>query len=137
MFTLIKDELTAKNSWELLRYIIMGGIGALSYLFFSNFYNWLGVANHLSPLYAWASGLIIVYFGHMRFTYKVKANHKKMALRFLVMQSYNLGMSTLSTIFVVNVLNLPYLIASIAALLTTVPVLFLLGKYWVYQVDKK
>jgi hypothetical protein len=63
----IKNELTTKNCWELIRYLFMGGIGVLSYLFFSNLYNWLGVETFLSPVYAWLSGLIIVYFGHMKF----------------------------------------------------------------------
>jgi len=122
-----------KNHWELIRYLFMGGIGVLSYLFFSNLYDALGVSTQLSPLYAWLSGLIIVYFGHMKFTYRVKANHKQMVFRFLVMQSYNLGMSTLSTVFVRDFLNMPYFVASVAALATTVPVLFILGKYWVYK----
>jgi putative flippase GtrA len=129
----IKNELTIKNCWELIRYLFMGGIGVLSYLFFSNFYNWLGVATYLSPLYAWLSGLIIVYFGHMKFTYRVKARHKQMALRFLVMQSYNLGMSIFSTIVVKEWFHLPYFVASVVALATTVPVLYVLGKYWVYE----
>lgn len=129
----ITTQRSAKNYWELLRYLIMGGIGALSYLFFSNLYNWLGVQTHLSPFYAWLSGLLIVYFGHMKFTYRVKARHKQMVFRFLVMQSYNLGMSTFSTIVVRDWLHLPYFVASVVALATTVPVLFVLGKYWVYQ----
>jgi putative flippase GtrA len=131
----IKSEITVKNCWELFRYLIMGGIGALSYLFFSNLYDWLGVSTHLSPFYAWLSGLIIVYFGHMKFTYKVKARHKQMAFRFLVMQSYNLAMSTFSTIVVRDWLKLPYFVASVAALATTVPVLYVLGKWWVYRSD--
>ncbi len=129
----IKNQLTTKNYWELLRYLIMGGIGALSYLFFSNLYNWLGVPTYLSPFYAWLSGLLIVYFGHMKFTYRVKARHKQMVFRFLVMQSYNLGMSTFSTIVVRDWFHFPYFVASVAALATTVPVLYVLGKYWVYQ----
>ena len=132
----IKSQKTVKNYWELLRYLIMGGVGALSYLFFSNLYNWIGAPTSLSPLYAWLSGLLLVYFGHMKFTYRVKAQHQQMVFRFLVMQSYNLGMSTFSTIVVRDWLALPYFLASIAALVTTVPVLFVLGKYWVYQSDQ-
>ncbi|EYC52790.1 hypothetical protein AZ34_04195 [Hylemonella gracilis str. Niagara R] len=115
----------------------MGGIGALSYLLFSNLYDWLGAPTHLSPLLAWLSGLVIVYFGHMKFTYRVQARHRQMGFRFLVMQSYNLAMSTASTIFVRDWLQLPYFVASVAALATTVPVLFVLGKYWVYVSDPK
>ncbi|WP_143707376.1 GtrA family protein [Uliginosibacterium sp. TH139] len=129
----IKSQITEKNFWELLRYLIMGGIGALSYLFFSNLYDWMGVATHLSPFYAWLSGLLIVYFGHMKFTYKVKARHKQMVFRFLVMQSYNLAMSTFATIVVRDWLEFPYFVASIVALATTVPVLYVLGKWWVYR----
>ena len=129
----IKNELTTNNCWELIRYLFMGGIGALSYLFFSNLYNWLGVETFFSPFYAWLSGLIIVYFGHMKFTYRVKARHERMGLRFLIMQSYNLSMSTFSTIVVREWLHFPYFVASVVALATTVPVLYVLGKYWVYQ----
>ena len=132
----IKSQGTSRNYWELLRYLVMGGIGALSYLFFSNLYDWLGVPTLLSPFYAWLSGLLIVYFGHMKFTYKVKARHKQMAFRFLIMQSYNLAMSTFSTIVVRDWLQLPYFVASMVALATTVPVLYLVGKYWVYQSDQ-
>jgi putative flippase GtrA len=53
------------------------------------------------------------------------------------MQSYNLGMSICSTIVVRERLHLPYFVASVAALATTVPVLYVLGKYWVYQADQK
>lgn len=129
----IKNELSTKSLWEILRYLIMGGIGALSYLFFSNLYNWMGAPTHLSPFYAWLSGLLIVYFGHMKFTYRVKARHKRMVSRFLVMQLYNLAMSTCSTIVIRDWLQFPYFIASVVALATTVPVLYVLGKYWVYQ----
>jgi putative flippase GtrA len=131
--TWIKSELTKKNCWELIRFLFMGGIGVLSYLFFSNFYNWVGAETYLSPFYAWLSGLLIVYFGHMKFTYRVKAQHKRMVFRFLVMQSYNLGMSTCSTIIVRDWLNFPYFVASVVALATTVPILYMLGKYWVYE----
>ena len=131
----IKSKFFSKNIWELFRYLLMGGIGALSYLLFSNLYNWLGVPTHLSPLYAWLSGLIIVYFGHMKFTYRVKARHKQMVFRFLVMQSYNLGMSTIATLVVSDWLRFPYFVASVVALATTVPVLYVLGKYWVYQTN--
>ena len=133
---LVKEKIATTNPWELLRYLLMGGIGALSYLFFSNLYDWLGVPTHLSPFYAWLSGLVIVYFGHMKFTYRVKARHKQMLFRFLVMQSYNLGMSIFSTVAVRDWLQFPYFVASVVALATTVPVLYVLGKYWVYQSEK-
>ncbi|MBB4116328.1 putative flippase GtrA [Rhizobium sp. BK226] len=129
----VSNQIATRGYWELLRYLVMGGIGALSYLLFSNFYNWLGVPTHLSPFYAWLSGLVIVYFGHMKFTYRVRARHKQMVLRFLIMQSYNLAMSTFSTVVVRDWMQFPYFIASITALATTVPVLYVLGKYWVYQ----
>ena len=131
----ITGKIASINLWELVRYLLMGGIGALSYLFFSNVYDWLGVPTYLSPLYAWLSGLFIVYFGHMKFTYRVKARHKQMVLRFILMQSYNLCMSTLLTIFVRDWLQLPYFFASVTALATTVPVLYMLGKHWVFQAD--
>lgn len=129
----LKNEFNKRHFWQFIRYLLMGGIGVMSYLFFSNFYNWLGVETYLSPFYAWISGLAIVYFGHMKFTFRVKARHKQMVFRFLVMQTYNLSMSTLSTIIVCNWLNFDYFIASLVALGTTVPVLYLLGKNWVYQ----
>jgi len=56
-----------------------------------------------------------------------------MVFRFLVMQSYNLAMSTFSTIVVRDWMQFPYLVASVVALATTVPVLYVLGKYWVYK----
>ena len=133
VYAWIKNEVTTKNCWELIRYLLMGGIGALSYLFFSNLYNWLDVPTYLSPFYAWVSGLAIVYFGHMKFTYRVKARHKRMVSRFLVMQSYNLVMSTCSTVVVRDWLHFSYFVASVVALATTVPVLYVVGKYWVYQ----
>jgi len=129
----IKNAIVTKSHWEVIRYLFMGGIGALSYLFFSNLYNWLGVPTHLSPFCAWASGLVIVYFGHMKFTYRVKARHKQMVFRFLVMQSYNLAMSTGATVVVRDRLHFSYFVASVVALATTVPVLYVVGKYWVYQ----
>jgi putative flippase GtrA len=132
-YSWIKNEINTKNCWELIRYLFMGGIGALSYLFFSNLYNWLEVPTHLSPLYAWASGLMVVYFGHMKITYRVQAQHKRMVFRFLIMQSYNLFMSTCSTIIVKDWLHFSYFTASMVALASTVPVLYVLGKYWVYQ----
>jgi putative flippase GtrA len=131
--TWVKGQIATKNHWELLRFLIMGGIGALSYLFFSNLYDWLGVPTYLSPFYAWLSGLVIVYFGHMKFTYKVKARHGRMVVRFLVMQSYNLAMSTCSTLLVRDWLRFPYFVASLVALAMTVPVLYFLGKFWVYE----
>ncbi|MBB6305166.1 GtrA family protein [Rhizobium leucaenae] len=129
----VYDKFGSKSLWEMFRYLIMGGIGALSYLLFSNLYDSLGVPTHLSPFYAWASGLVIVYFGHMKFTFKVKARHNQMIIRFLVMQSYNLAMSTFSTVVVRDWLQFPYFVASFVALAATIPVLYLLGKYWVYQ----
>lgn len=133
---LIKDKVATTNPWELLRFLVMGGIGALSYLFFSNLYDWFGVPTHLSPFYAWLSGLVIVYFGHMKFTYRVKARHKQMLFRFLVMQSYNLAMSICSTVVVRDWFQFPYFVASVVALAVTVPVLYVLGRYWVYQPEK-
>ena len=121
------------NIFEILRFLIMGGIGVISYFLFSNFYNWLGVSVYLSPLLAWASGLILVYYGHMKFTYRVQPNHKKMVIRFIIMQSYNLIMSTLSTVYVYKILQFSYMFASIVALAVTVPVLYILGKFWVYS----
>ena len=126
-------NLTLGNLFELIRFILMGSVGALSYLLFSNLYDFFGAPTFLSPFYAWLSGLIIVYFGHMKFTYKVVANHRKMAWKFLIVQMYNLVMSTFSTIVVHDWLNLSYFIASVIALMCTVPVLYIAGKYWVYK----
>jgi putative flippase GtrA len=111
----------------------MGSIGALSYLFFSNLYDFLGAPTYLSPLYAWLSGLTIVYFGHMKFTYRVEAQHKTMFVRFITIQLYNLVMSTFCTVAIHDWLNYSYFIASIAALAFTVPILYFAGKFWVYQ----
>jgi putative flippase GtrA len=128
-----KKSFTIKNLFEILRFVIMGSIGALSYLFFSNLYDFLGAPTYLSPLYAWLSGLTIVYFGHMKFTYRVVAQHKTMFVRFLIIQLYNLIMSTFCTVAIHDWLNYSYFIASIAALVFTVPILYLAGKFWVYQ----
>ena len=121
------------NFWESVRFAFMGGIGVMSYFLFSNLYNYLEVPTYLSPFFAWLSGLVIVYFGHMKFTYRVQSQHRRMFVRFLVMQSYNLIMSTFSTVVVAEWLGWSYLVASLFALATTVPVLYIIGKYWVYR----
>lgn len=125
--------MVTNSIFEFLRFVFIGSIGALSYLVFSNIYNFLGVSVLLSPLFAWVSGLVIVFYGHLRVTYRMADFDWKMVLRFFVMQIYNLIMSTVSTYLVVSVLGYSYFYGSIVALAVTVPVLFFLGKFWVYR----
>lgn len=119
--------------WEVFRYGIVGGSSAISYIAVSNILDYLSLPSMLSAGGAWLLSLLVSYFGHIHFSYKVNAKHNEYSWRFIAMTGINLANTLLITYLIYNLLGLAYIYASLSVAIINPLVLYPIGKYWVFR----
>ena len=117
---------------ELVRYGLVGGASAATYFLGSNFLDQLGLSPWASAGTAWCMSLFVSYFGHMRVTFKVAPDHRRMVSRYVVLCCANLALTEGVTYLVHGAMGYPYAVAS-AAVTVLVPLMsYPASKFWVF-----
>ena len=119
--------------FELVRYGMTGGISSLAYFLVSNLTNWMGLPAWASAFCGWLCAVVVAYLGHMHFTYRVAAEHKRMSPRYLVNALFNLAYTEFMTYFVLGVLLRPYWQSSLAVIVTLPFFSYPMGKFWAFK----
>ena len=119
--------------YEITRYLMTGGASTLSYLLVSNVADILGAPFVLSTFAGWLAAVAVAYTGHMRFTYRVAAQHQIMGPRYVINALFNLAFSEIITYIVIVVLERAYWEASAVIILTLPLFSYPMGKYWVFK----
>ena len=118
---------------EFVRYGITGLTSLGVYLLLSNLLYHFQAPVWIATAIAWVLSAATSYFGHIHFSYKVEADHKRMPLRFCAMLVFHLGLTALITYVCFHVLGIPYLLTTVITVVITPLATFPIGKYWVFQ----
>ena len=118
-----------KTQYEILKFIIVGGINTLNYYIIYLFLlKLIGVNYLISHISGFVISFIISYYLNCYFVYKVQPTWKKF-IQFPLTQVVNMGMQTLLLYIFVQWFNISSVIAPFVGLIITIPVTFILSKY--------
>ena len=118
-----------KTQYEILKFIIVGGINTLNYyIIYLLLFKLIGVNYLVSHISGFVISFIISYYLNCYFVYKVQPTWKKF-IQFPLTQVVNMGMQTLLLYIFVQWFNISSVIAPFAGLIITIPVTFILSKY--------
>ncbi|MDT4051056.1 GtrA family protein [Staphylococcus arlettae] len=118
-----------KTQYEILKFIIVGGINTLNYyIIYLLLLKLIGVNYSVSHISGFVISFIISYYLNCYFVYKVQPTWKKF-IQFPLTQVVNMGMQTLLLYIFVQWFNISSVIAPFAGLIITIPVTFILSKY--------
>ncbi len=119
--------------YEVVRYLFIGGLSALTYFTVSNLTNLIFTISFVSASLGWLMSVLVSYFGHMKITYRVQPNHKIMGWKFIVLCAINLLYTNASTYTVHDIIGFEYLVASGFVVVTLPFILYPIGKFWVFK----
>ncbi|MDN6571546.1 MAG: GtrA family protein, partial [Staphylococcus equorum] len=118
-----------KTHYEIIKFIIVGGINTLNYYIVYLILLKLIDLNYLvSHVSGFMVSFIISYYLNCHFVYKVKPTWRKF-IQFPLTQVVNMGMQTLLLYIFVQWLHISSVIAPFAGLIITIPITFVLSKY--------
>lgn len=118
-----------QTQYEILKFIIVGGINTLNYyIIYLLLLKLIGVNYLVSHISGFVISFIISYYLNCYFVYKVQPTWKKF-IQFPLTQVVNMGMQTLLLYIFVQWFNISSVIAPFAGLIITIPVTFILSKY--------
>ncbi len=122
-----------RSVFEFIRYGITGILSLLAYLLFSNLLHVFDCPIWLATIIAWIISVLVSYFGHIHFSYKVTAKHKTMSYRFMLMLAFHFLQTAGITYILSETFELPYLTTTIVTVLLTPITTYPIGKYWVFK----
>ncbi|KRG08246.1 GtrA family protein [Staphylococcus sp. NAM3COL9] len=118
-----------KTHYEIIKFIIVGGINTLNYYIIYLILLKLIDLNYLvSHVSGFMVSFIISYYLNCHFVYKVKPTWRKF-IQFPLTQVVNMGMQTLLLYIFVQWLHISSVIAPFVGLIITIPITFVLSKY--------
>ena len=116
-----------------VRYCLTGGASLVAYVGVSNALYHSGLHPTASTLLAWTAAALVAYFGHIYFSYRVQADHKRMVLRFLGLLGINFVQTALLTWLLYDLLAVSYSVTSIIVGISSPVVSYPIGKWWVFN----
>lgn len=128
-----EKQFVLRTAIEFFRYGITGVLALVVYVALSNLLYYLNAPVWLATAIAWCLSSATSYLGHIYFTYRVEADHKRMPVRFGIMLGFHLGLTFLITYVCLNVFELAYLPTTIITVCITPLATFPIGKYWVFK----
>ena len=121
-------------SSQLVRFGIVGVAATLTHAaIFVGAIEYLGILAVPAVMLAFSVALIVSHLGHHQWTFRSTTSHRESFPRFALVAIFGLGMNTLITWIVVDVLGMWYGIALILGILSVPPLTFLLSRKLVYN----
>lgn len=118
-----------KTHYEVIKFVIVGGMNTLNYYIVYLFLLKLLELNYLvSHISGFIISFVISYYLNCYFVYKVTPTWRKF-LKFPLTQVVNMGMQTLLLYIFVQWFGISSVIAPFAGLIITIPITFVLSKY--------
>jgi len=119
----------SKTQYEVIKFIIVGGINTLNYyIVYLILLKLLGINYLVSHISGFIVSFIISYYLNCYFVYKVTPTLRKF-IKFPLTQLVNMGMQTLLLYVFVQWFHISSVIAPFAGLIITIPITFVLSKY--------
>ncbi len=118
---------------ELIRYGLVGLLSAATYWGGSNVLDRFNTPSYLSASLGWLASVLVSYFGHIFFTYRVKAEHHHRSWKFLVLSGINLSVTVGCTYLFHDAIGLSYRLSS-GIITVIIPMIsYPIGKFWVFK----
>ncbi|MBB2507249.1 hypothetical protein G5S33_00640 [Staphylococcus cohnii subsp. cohnii] len=118
-----------KTHYEVIKFVIVGGMNTLSYyIVYLCLLKLLEVNYLVSHISGFIISFVISYYLNCYFVYKVTPTWRKF-LKFPLTQVVNMGMQTLLLYIFVQWFGISSVIAPFAGLIITIPITFVLSKY--------
>ncbi len=115
---------------EILKFIIVGGINTLNYyVVYLLLLKLLHIEYMISHITGFIVAFVISYYLNCYFVYRVKPTWRKF-ISFPITQIVNVSLQTVLLYVFVSWLNLPAEIAPFAGLIITIPITFILSKWF-------
>ena len=121
------------SGWGFLRYCLTGGASLVAYVGVSNVLYHAGLHPTPSTLFAWSVAALVAYFGHIYFSYRVQADHKRMVLRFLGLLGLNFVQTVVLTWLLYDLFKVGYSLTSVIVGISSPLVSYPIGKWWVFN----
>ncbi|WP_436861516.1 GtrA family protein [Staphylococcus caeli] len=119
----------SKTQYEIIKFIIVGGINTLNYyIVYLILLKLLDVNYLVSHISGFIVSFIISYYLNCYFVYKVTPTLRKF-IKFPLTQVVNMGMQTLLLYIFVQWFHISSVIAPFVGLIITIPITFILSKY--------
>jgi putative flippase GtrA len=123
-----------EKTGDLFNFIGVGATGALAYVVLSSALVWLhtGVADWLVNAASYAVLILPVYMMHHRYSFSTDAAHSQALPRYLAVQGMALVLATAFSYGAHEILALPTLLASIAVVVLTASVNYVVLRSWAF-----
>lgn len=121
--------------WGFIRYCMIGGASMLAYIGVSNALYFVGLHPTASTIFAWTIAASIAYFGHIHFSYRVQADHRRMVFKFATLLGINFLQTLAVTYLFFDLLGFSYPVTSLIASVSGPLVSYPINKYWVFRVS--
>jgi putative flippase GtrA len=134
-----------RNLWNLMIQAIKFGIVGISNTLISMAVYYLCLALGIHYIAANVLGFIVgtinAYFWNNKYVFKKQENEvrdtKKSVIKVFISYGFTLGLSTILLAFWVDGLHISDKIAPVLNLLVTIPVNFVLNKFWAFRGERK
>jgi putative flippase GtrA len=134
-----------RNLWNLMIQAIKFGIVGISNTLISMAVYYLCLALGIHYIAANVLGFIVgtinAYFWNNKYVFKKQENEvrdtKKSVIKVFISYGFTLGLSTMLLAFWVDGLHISDKIAPVLNLLVTIPVNFVLNKFWAFRGERK
>lgn len=114
-------------------FLCVGGFCSLSFIVASNIFLYFFRIEILSLFCGNIVGILCGYFLQMRMTFRVKANHKSMFVRYLVLNLLQISYSQF-TLYVTNHYAISYWISTFLIALSIPFFSYPIQRFWVFKV---
>ncbi|OEL04267.1 GtrA family protein [Staphylococcus casei] len=119
----------SKTHYEIIKFVIVGGINTLDYYIIYLFLlKILGLNYLVSHISGFIVSFIISYYLNCYFVYKVTPTWRKF-IQFPLTQVINMGTQTVLLYIFVQWLHVSSVVAPFVGLIITIPITFVLSKY--------
>lgn len=119
--------------WGFARYCLTGCTSLATFVGTSNALYFLKIHPTISTFLGWVASALVAYFGHIHFSYRVQANHKKMGIRYIALLGINFIQISSMTYILYELLGVDYSLTSLIVGLSVSLVSYPLGKFWAFK----
>lgn len=120
------------NFWGFVRYCLTGGTSLVAYVGMSNVLYYAGLHPAGCTLIAWTAAALVSYFGHIHFSYRVQADHRRMVIRFLILLGLNF-VQTVGLTYLLHLCGVGYSLTTVLVGISAPLASYPIGKLWVFK----
>jgi putative flippase GtrA len=119
-------------SARLSKFLLVGGVGAIAYIFGSTFLTFLGIVSWASSVITYICLTPIIYSIQKKFVFKSNLTHAKSFLRYLTIQCIGIG-SSAAVPYVLDMFAIDPIVSFVCVVFLTSLVSYSLQLNWAFR----